>query len=683
MSRNLPPHELYSNKLSHLDLGYALFEPNPNGDYDMVRVGDVGYIEGGKFEKFFNAFYPADDPANDGSDIPAGFEPIRETFRRTGRLETLTPGVRQSTGVRTIGGDLSFSGPISGVLAGTNLKLSCKSGIGATLITKHCATRQRAKALRGMMKYMLDNRYSWLRLARDLGRLVELHDLVFVKECILTGDWANISWNDSSHDAEVSFNINVPGTVGASLSLWGQWENHAKVPRRQGPSRPTGAILVPEGLVLDQCIFLKGYRIALREWYNRVKFYISAKIIKPTRGMVKRKMPFSSNPSLLSFFETVEYKLESVGDTDPGSFRPNSNADVAIMDDDDLLALNIASADNLQEICALLRRNRDLRTKIMPSEPGDHGLKVGRIDWELLNLRKASADASYNAYETILDAPTRDMVFLDEQFNEVRLGQKRSTASMTAPKTDPKGKSRTNEMDHEAMQLDHSDWSGPSYPSYNIKPEYDTTPRGSTFFISTCFAPAAGNPANTRLYEAQPINASTRVPKTTQPYRQQPLYNRGKSSRQDYFGTISQPIDSSYNAANNLGCLRRTGIREPPTSLPASSIQANPFIHELSEGLQRMTPWTREELSGLRHDRTNAASPTPTSTSTSTSMSTTTTKASTASTSASSFYSVGSSRNASDKTGTPYALGLPTEEDARNAYRQNPSSNGRVIRNHR
>ncbi|KAI5121736.1 hypothetical protein M0805_009027 [Coniferiporia weirii] len=650
MSRNLPPHELYSNKLSHLDLGYALFEPNPNGDYDMVRVGDVGYIEGGKFEKLFNAFYPDYHLANDGAYFPASFEPIREAFRRTGHLETLTPGVRQSMGVRTIGGNLSFSGPVSGVLAGTNLRLSCKSGSGATLITKHYATRQRAKALRGMMTYMLDNRFSWLQLARDLGRLVELHDLVFVKECILTGDWANISWNDSSHDAEASFNVNFPGAVGASLSIWGQWENHAKVPKRQGPFRSTP---VSEGLapVLDQCIFLKGYRIALREWYNRVKFYISAEIMKPLRSMVKRKVPFSSNPSLLSFFETADYKLENVGDTDPGSFRPNSDADVAIMDDDDLLALNIV---------------------------------IGRIDWELLNLRKASGDASYGIYQDLPVASAHDIVFLDEQFNKVHLGQGRSTASMTAQKTDPKGKSRTNERDYEATHPDYSGWSGPSYPSYNIKPGYDTTPRGSSFFTSPLLATAAENPANTRPYGAQPINASTRIPKTIQPPGQQPLYSLGQSvSGRDYLGASSQSNNSSYGTANDLSYLSRIGVRVPPTSLPGSSIRANPITQELSEGLRSMPPWTRQKFSGIRHDRNKVVSPTPTSTSTSTSTTTTTAPSPTISTSASSVYSARSSRNYNGKTGPPYARGFPTEEDARNAYRQNSSSSERAIHDYR
>ncbi|KAI5121737.1 hypothetical protein M0805_009028 [Coniferiporia weirii] len=211
MPRNLPPHELYSNKLTSLYLGYALFEPNPHGIYDMVRVGDVGYIEDGKFVKLFNAFHRANAyPANSGSKFPTNFKPIVENHRDIDELESLDPGIRQSTHVQIVGGDLTVSGPApSAVLVGTGLRLTCGSEGGATLITKYHATRRKAMSSRGMLKYMLDNHTSWLQLVRDLGRPVEMHDLVFVKECILTGDWATILWNEVSYDAEVSFSINA------------------------------------------------------------------------------------------------------------------------------------------------------------------------------------------------------------------------------------------------------------------------------------------------------------------------------------------------------------------------------------------------------------------------------------------------------------------------------------------
>lgn len=107
----LSPHELYSVKLSHLNLGYALFEPDPNGAYDHVRVGDVGYIsDDGKFIKIFNAFHAVDAPENSNSEFPNAFEPIAQKYQKIDKLGPLSPGLRLSESVRAVGGSLSVSG---------------------------------------------------------------------------------------------------------------------------------------------------------------------------------------------------------------------------------------------------------------------------------------------------------------------------------------------------------------------------------------------------------------------------------------------------------------------------------------------------------------------------------------------------------------------------------------------
>lgn len=109
--RSLPPHELYALKLQCLDLGVALFEPNPNGAYDFVRIGDVGYVsEDGKFMKLFNAFSDRDSQANVGSHFPDDFERMAEIYRYQDRLEPVSPGCRRSQSVAVVGGSLSISG---------------------------------------------------------------------------------------------------------------------------------------------------------------------------------------------------------------------------------------------------------------------------------------------------------------------------------------------------------------------------------------------------------------------------------------------------------------------------------------------------------------------------------------------------------------------------------------------
>ena len=111
MPRQPPPHEVYALKLQCLSYGHALFEPDPSGSYDFVRIGDVGYIsEHGKFIKLFNAFSDRDSPHNQGCILPSAFQPIAGSHRNIERLAPLTPGLYRSESVRIIGGQLGVTG---------------------------------------------------------------------------------------------------------------------------------------------------------------------------------------------------------------------------------------------------------------------------------------------------------------------------------------------------------------------------------------------------------------------------------------------------------------------------------------------------------------------------------------------------------------------------------------------
>ncbi len=57
-------HELYTDQLLSLKLGYALYEPGSGEGNEEVHIGDVGYIAHGRFKRLANVFsselgYPA------------------------------------------------------------------------------------------------------------------------------------------------------------------------------------------------------------------------------------------------------------------------------------------------------------------------------------------------------------------------------------------------------------------------------------------------------------------------------------------------------------------------------------------------------------------------------------------------------------------------------------------------
>jgi hypothetical protein len=71
------PWNLYREQLSSLYHGVALWEPRPvNALYDTVSIGDVGYINEGRFYRMFNVTLPWDHPSNTRLGKPDHYEPL-------------------------------------------------------------------------------------------------------------------------------------------------------------------------------------------------------------------------------------------------------------------------------------------------------------------------------------------------------------------------------------------------------------------------------------------------------------------------------------------------------------------------------------------------------------------------------------------------------------------------------
>jgi hypothetical protein len=71
------------------DHGHALWEPDPDGLYEAVEVGDVGFIRSGYFHRLFNALRIPEAPSNpkspDGPKYPPKLQPKNPYHIRKGR----------------------------------------------------------------------------------------------------------------------------------------------------------------------------------------------------------------------------------------------------------------------------------------------------------------------------------------------------------------------------------------------------------------------------------------------------------------------------------------------------------------------------------------------------------------------------------------------------------------------
>lgn len=101
--------DVYRDCLRSLGHGYPLYEPNPAGEYDRVRIGDVGYIDNhGKFHRAFNAFYSADQDIN-CEGVPEDFTPIKAAWQKTYFLDRHSPGEMYSSSVSASAANLDLS----------------------------------------------------------------------------------------------------------------------------------------------------------------------------------------------------------------------------------------------------------------------------------------------------------------------------------------------------------------------------------------------------------------------------------------------------------------------------------------------------------------------------------------------------------------------------------------------
>ena len=192
-----------------------------------------------------------------------------------------------------------------------SLHLSCSKNRGAALLTQHRSEKYCSLCPGKLREYMWENWQSWLQFAKKEGRPVQLQELILVRECTLTGDWANVTWDTKTKDAKVSFTAQVPGVISVGAGIWGTWEERISVPTHSGPYRKR-RLHSGEEPVLDQCIFLKGIRLVEREWYKRILLKLKVRAddenIENEQG--------GSSATMRTYTQSLRFRLESLGDTE-------------------------------------------------------------------------------------------------------------------------------------------------------------------------------------------------------------------------------------------------------------------------------------------------------------------------------------------------------------------------------
>ena len=297
----MPTHSdtTYRDQMFSIGEGHALYEPDPAGGYDHIRVGDVGYVDRGLFMRLFNICFDATDAANSPhpGDPAPNLTPLDIRHRRTASKHALSPGVRLSSNVSHRGGSAGAKAPTGPyvcfarrfvciltfyiilssipISAGASVSLECHSQRGAALVTKGHAVRHDAIAKGPFSKHMLAHCKSWLSYANDeLQRDIALRDLILVTGCDLTKEWATAVFNETGRAASIAFEVDAQ-VASANLGFWGRWSGTTSVPHRTWPSIPPSPLSTIGKPSVDpyfstdtadwtQCVFIRGYRVERR-----------------------------------------------------------------------------------------------------------------------------------------------------------------------------------------------------------------------------------------------------------------------------------------------------------------------------------------------------------------------------------------------------------------------------------
>lgn len=247
--------------------GYPLYKPTPSGISTVyrkhgVRVGDVGAItEEGAFDFMFNACQGHDQPdaAVNPAKLPDRFELLSlESGIQVEQMfgpETLLPGNHVSEIRRRDLGCIDRLLPKSW----RSRHLRCHATEGAALALPKGATLYEAVNKLHFRKHAARHAIDWYKYMLDEGRDISNGSLYFVTKCVKSVNWGTA----------VFFARPIAGDylrlVFSHDSC--QWHYCGKVDPREGPN------IIPSDNEPNQCVFLSGYKVMLRQdiWNKLLK----------------------------------------------------------------------------------------------------------------------------------------------------------------------------------------------------------------------------------------------------------------------------------------------------------------------------------------------------------------------------------------------------------------------------
>ncbi|KAJ7856021.1 hypothetical protein B0H13DRAFT_1902809 [Mycena leptocephala] len=227
-----------------------------------VQVGDVGSVTSeGAFEYLFTIAAPKDDPRNDrikDSDDP--FEYMKWDSRRDISTRSgFHSGYSEST-ESTHGKDVNASAQVSvppAVAMNSGIQISFSSKGGVAFVLPNGATSFNHIFLDRILKHASANGLAWLESMAKLGRR---GDLYLITGCHKASAWGITVSAEQSQQAGITMQLLVQENGGNIGYSW--HASHTSHTSVLGPRSPRPK---EEKDKENQCIFIRGYKIAKKE----------------------------------------------------------------------------------------------------------------------------------------------------------------------------------------------------------------------------------------------------------------------------------------------------------------------------------------------------------------------------------------------------------------------------------
>ncbi|KAF9078140.1 hypothetical protein BDP27DRAFT_346464 [Rhodocollybia butyracea] len=257
--------ELYSQLLLPKKRGYPLWHPTPNdslpNEYRKtgISIGDVGYLNrNGAFNHLFNVCCSADHPVN-AAGVPEGFQTLDIDPRNVDDLEqhyrpASFVASHPSYVARTIMSFQPTQEHIQGVPyeVGAGLSFDCRSPEGALLILPEGGKSIDHRDVGKFLQYAKDYAKAWFYYTNASPHQSGAQSLYLITGCDKTRAWGVACFRDAVYDVHLEF---IPRTVenDARPIYWFSREDYA--------AARSGA----DDEFKNQCVFLRGFKIALRK----------------------------------------------------------------------------------------------------------------------------------------------------------------------------------------------------------------------------------------------------------------------------------------------------------------------------------------------------------------------------------------------------------------------------------